>query len=244
MNTDEVVTGITVCWNYLDIIKRSYESIRKFHPYMKLVIVDGSTPEMPCYQYLDSLVSPSVMDTNLTIYHTLFNIGHGKGMDLGIKHTITPFALIFDSDIEMVKSPVQAMLDMMETNTFGVGYTELVGLDGHDYGVFEHHKKHPPVKYLHPYFQLIQIREYKKYKPYIHHGAPCVSTMIDIHRRGLSNRVLKEFPGLGHTNGRGVSWKPCAGEYVKHEVAGFGGTGRARVAAGLPHIEGAWEAVR
>ena len=152
--------------------------------------------------------------------------------------------LFFDSDVEMVKSPLQGMLDMMDVGIFGVGYTERVGYDGFDYGVHPHHKKQIPVKYLHPYFQLVQTNEYKKYKPYIHHGAPCISTMMDIHRRGLSDIVIKEFPGLGNTSGQGLSWSPCAGEYIIHDVEGFGGTGKMRRILGLPHIEGKWEAVR
>ena len=84
---------------------------------------------------------------------------------------------------------------------------------------------------------------YVKFPPYIHHGAPSVRTMVAIHRAGLSDRILKEFPGLGHTSGKGFSWEPCAGEYVLHDVVGFGGTGRMRVAQGLPHIEGTWERV-
>lgn len=239
MNVEEVVTGITVCWNTKDLIEQSIESIRPFHPNMEIIIADGSDRNSECYEYLDS-----IRDNRIRIFHMGFNIGHGRGMHFGLSKSLTPFVLFFDSDIIMVKSPLQGMLDMMEPNTFGVGYTELVGHDGHDYGVFERHKKQRPVKYLHPYFQLIQVKEYKKYHHYIHHGAPCISTMLDIHKKNLSDKVIKEFPGLGHTGTRqGISWKTCDGEYIKHDVSSFGGTGRMRVMEGLPHIEGAWEKV-
>lgn len=238
MIADEVITAVTVCWKYVDVIERSLTSMRKFHPSMRIIVVDGSTPDMPCYQYLDSL-----NDINTEVYHVGYNIGHGKGMNYGIDRVKNPFVLIFDSDIEMVLSPVQDMLNMMKDDTFGVGYIEMVAPDGHDYGVFPRHKAVRPLKYMHPYFQLIQLKEYKKYKPFIHHGAPCITTMLDIHRRGLSDRVLKEFPDLGHTSGCGVSWRPCAGKYIRHDVGGFGGTGRMRLKEGLPHIEGAWERV-
>jgi glycosyltransferase involved in cell wall biosynthesis len=238
MIADDIVTAISVTWNTKELIQRAIESIRQFHPSMKIIIVDGSENKNACYAYLNSIDKD-----NIKVYHMDYNIGHGRGMHFGVLKCTTPFVLFFDSDIEMVKSPLQGMLDMMESNTYGVGYLERVGPDGHDYGVFEHHKKHSPVKYLHPYFQLVQVKEYKKYHPYIHHGAPCVSAMLDIHKKGLSDVVLKEFPGLGHTNGQGVSWNPVKGEYIKHDVAGFGGTGRMRVQAGMPHIEGAWEKV-
>lgn len=238
MNIDENVVGVTVCWNTRDLIERAINSIRKFHPFMDIFVVDGSDGGSDCYKYLDSITG-----LHLTVFHCHRNIGHGRGMDLAVKYLKKPYVLFFDSDIIMVKSPIQAMLDMMQENTFGVGYLEKVGVDGFDYGAKPIHKRQKPIKYLHPYFQLVQVKEYKKYKPYIHHGAPCIATMLDIHRRGLSDKVLKEFPGLGHTNGMGFSWTPCSGEYLIHDVAGFGGTGRMRIQNGLPHIEGVWEKV-
>jgi hypothetical protein len=203
---------------------------------MKIIVVDGSDKRMPCYAYLDS-----VSDANMKVHHLDYNVGHGRGMHYGILKSETPYVLLFDSDIIMKKSPLQGMLDMMSDDVYGVGYIEIVAPDGNDYGVFPRHQGQPRVKYLHPYFQLVQVKEYKKYKHFIHHGAPCISTMLDIHQRGLSDVVLKEFPGLGHTNGCGVSWKPCAGEYIQHDVEGFGGTGKRRVESGLPHIDGNWE---
>jgi hypothetical protein len=239
LSIDNNIIGITVCWNTRDLIERSISSIRQFHPYMNLYVVDGSNKGNECYSYLDA-----ISGRHTKVWHTGWNIGHGRGMHQAICKVNMPYVLFFDSDIEMVKSPLQGMLDMMDIGIFGVGYTERVGYDGFDYGVHPHHKKQTPVKYLHPYFQLVQTNEYKKYKPYIHHGAPCISTMMDIHRRGLSDIVIKEFPGLGHTSGQGLSWNPCAGEYIIHDVEGFGGTGKMRRILGLPHIEGEWEAVR
>jgi len=240
MVVDEVITGVTVSWNSIELVKTSIESIRKFHPTMCIVIVDGSPKDSPCRQYVKSLPDKDVNITALLVDH---NIGHGLGMNLGIKYVETPYVLFFDTDIVMVKSPLQGMLDMMEDDTFGVGYSEIVAPDGHDYGVLPKHEKNndPKVRYLHPYFQLVQVKEYHKYKPYCHHGAPCISAMWDIHKKGLSDKVLKEFSGLGHTKGRGASWVPCAGEWVLHDVEHFGGTGRMREAMGLPHIEGKWD---
>jgi len=232
------VTGLTVCWNTKNLIEKALRSVRNFHPDMKIVVIDGSSRHDLCYQYLDQLVR---IDTNLTVDHVNRNIGHGKGLHRGIEKIRTRYALIFDSDIVMVQSPVTDMLAMMEEDTYGVGYTEITGYDGFEYGVHPIHNRHRPVKYLHPYFQLLQIREYKKYKPYIHHGAPCIAAMLDLHLRGLSDKVIKEFPGLGHTSGYGLHWRPCDGKYILHDVAQFGGTGRMRISRGLDHIEGAWD---
>lgn len=245
MQADEVVTGIMVCWNTEDLVKTAYESVRKFHPSMRFLIVDGSTPKMACYSYLDSLRA----DSALKVFHLEKNLGHGRGLQFAIQRIQTPFFLTIDSDIEMLKSPVQAMLDMMEDDTYGVGWTYPTDITGHEFGYRSEYIDKGSMKYLHPYFCLIQLKEYKKYIPFIHHGAPAVNTMLDIHRRGLSDKVIKEFPGLGHTSGEGIVWKGTPSKYIRHDTtpcytnSWFGGTGAKRVYGGLPHIEGGWSPV-
>ena len=244
MKADDVVTGIMVCWNTKELVERAYNSVRDCHPNMMIIIVDGSTPVMPCYKYLNTL-----RDRNSNVFHMGKNIGHGRGMHFGIENTETPFALMFDSDIMMKKSPVQAMLDMMEDDTYGVGWIYRTDVTGHEFGSQPQYVDQGPMQYLHPYFCLIQLKEYRKYRPFMHHGAPATHTMLDIHRKGLADKVLKEFPGLGHTSGHGLVWEGRPSEYIQHDTtpcyvdSHFGGTGAQRVKAGLLHIEGGWEPV-
>ena len=231
------ITGITVCQNTRDFMQRAYESVRKFHPDMPIIIIDGSDATDPCAEYVKSLRS------NLTtVIQPGYNIGHGRGMCLGIDHAKTPYALIFDSDIEMLKSPVNAMLGMMELDTFGVGYTEKTAPDGFEWGACDtttgqSHTDGEPMRMLHPYFQLINIPNYRKYHPYVHHGAPCYLTCLDIHKKGLSDKIIKEFPGLGHSSGKGWVWTGQPREYIRHDPAGTRGE---RVRHGLGEIEGDW----
>jgi len=227
------ITGITVCSNTKDLIERAYKSIRKFHPYMPIIVVDGSDPMDPCALYVKSIASDKTFVVSLG-----YNIGHGRGMCMGIKQAKTKYALIFDSDIEMLKSPVQAMLEMMEEDTFGVGcIEEKTAFDGFEWGWPGHNNPGEWMSYLHPFFQLIDIRNYRKYYPYVHHGAPCYLTMLDIHKRGLSGRILKQFPGLGHSSGKGLNWTGVPREHIRHDTMG---TGHAHASKCLPHIEGAW----
>ncbi len=185
------ITGITVCFNTKDLIERTYASIRKFHPYMPIIIVDGSDPSTPCASYVKTLASDKT-----EVISPGYNIGHGEGMCVGIEQVKTKYALTFDSDIKMLKSPINQMLEMMEEDTFGVGVVCKTGFDGVDCGLNPHHKKTGCISYLHPYFQLINIENYKKFHPYVNHGAPCILTMIDIHKKGLSEKILKDFPKL------------------------------------------------
>jgi len=227
------ITGITVVHDTKDLIECAYNSVRKFHPDMPIIIVDGSTPDDPCASYVKSLISDLT-----TVVSPGYNIGHGSGMCMGIDHVKTKYALVFDSDIEMLKSPVQAMFEMMEEDTFGVGYIEWkTAFDGHEWGSLPHHKNEGWMPYLHPFFQLINIKNYKKFYPYVHHGAPCYLTMLDIYKQGLSNKILKEFPGLGHSSGKGWNWGGIPREHIRHDTRG---TRNVRLVKGLREIERKW----
>jgi len=200
---------------------------------MPIIIIDGSDKSDPCYSYVISLASELI-----TVGICEYNIGHGRGMDAGIRMCKTRFALIFDSDIVMLKSPVEQMLAMMENDTYGCGYTEKSGLDGYEYGAHAHHKNQDFMYMLHPFFHLLQISEYFKFHPYVHHGAPCFKAALDIHNQGLTDKIIKQFPGLGHTHGKGWCWSAVPGEWILHDTAG---TRKERVKRGKTEIEGIWE---
>lgn len=199
---------------------------------MQMIIIDGSDVGSECNKYAVSLSSEIT-----TVGVCGYNIGHGRGMDAAIKMCKTKFALIFDSDIVMVKSPIEKMLEMMEEDTFGVGYLEKTGLDGFEYGAHSFHKEQGFMWMLHPFFHLLQVSEYFKFHPYVHHGAPCYLTALDIHNRGLESKIIKQFPGLGHTAGKGWSWTPVPGEWIIHNTAG---TRNDRRQHGKSEIEGIW----
>ena len=200
---------------------------------MLLIIVDGSDENDPCRIYVRSLASSIT-----TIFTAQGNIGHGRGMDFAIHKCKTRFALIFDSDIIMIKSPVEQMLAMMEPDTYGIGYLEKTGFDGFEYGAQPHHKNQGFMMMLHPYFHLLQISEYYKFHSYVHHGAPCYLSALDIHRRGLTSKIIKEFPGLGHSSGKGWCWTGKPREYIEHHTAG---TRKDRKNKGKSEIEGGWD---
>ena len=129
------------------------------------------------------------------------------------------------------------MLAMMQEDTYAVGYNEITGKDGFEYGAHAHHKNETPTKYMHPYFMLIQVSEYFKFHPFVHHGAPCFLTMNEIKEKGLSDKILIEFPGLGHSAGKGWTWEGEVREWIKHDSAG---TRKHRRLKGKNEIEGVW----
>lgn len=234
MELEKQITAITVTHNTKDLFERCYNAFRKAHPTMNLIIVDGSDQSDPCFHYVISLA-----DQYTRVFHSSNNIGHGNGLVFAIEKVKTPFILIFDSDTEILESPVQKMLDMMEEDTYGVGNIEKTGLDGFEYGCKPEHFKQESMRYLHPFFCLIQLKEYWKYLPFCHHGAPAVNTCLDIHKRGISEKVIKEFP-IWHTAGKGHVWEGKPNQYVRHDTAG---TRKMRRGKKQSEIEGEWDKV-
>jgi hypothetical protein len=227
---DKDITAITVVYNTADLFLRAYKSVRLFHPTMSILVIDGSDIK-ECSQFIRSFSSDYT-----SIISIGYNIGHGKGMDKGIRMVRTKYAMLFDTDIVMLKSPVEQMLQMMSDESFGIGWVTEIGRDGYDFGTFGHHKE--PIKYLHPYFHIINVENYKKYKPYCHHGAPCFKTALDLHDQGKSHLLL-QFPGLtGHTTGRGANWTGAPSEFIQHD---FGGTRLHNKKSIRLEIPGKWE---
>ena len=212
------ITGIVVCYNTKGFMEIAYNSIRKFYPNLPIMIINGSDLESSCTPYLYSISS------KITKIVTIgYNIGHGRGLDYGIKKVKTKYALLFDSDIRMLKPPINNMLKLMKKGSFGVGSVMKIGYDGNNCGKSLHHKDEGCLSYLHPFFQIINVSNYKKYHRYVHHGAPCYLTMIDIHKRKLSKKILINFP---------------VHDFVEHYNRG---TRNYRRSKGMSQIPGGWE---
>lgn len=197
MNTK--VTGLMVCYRTPKLVENAYSSYRRIYPDVRLVIVNNSESGDPCTYYIKSLKS----ELNIII-HTGSNIGHGPGMHVGLKYIRTKYALIFDSDVVFKNDVITPMLDKINDNSFGVGKIVHVDLNGDNVTprytnekAAQYYRLYGGVKtsipYLHPFCHLLNIANYRKYKPYIDHGAPCIETMIDIHKKGRSKSVLLPF---------------------------------------------------
>jgi len=192
------VTGITVCCDTRVLLEKSLHSVRQFYPDMPIIIIDCSNPGNSCGPYARSLASALT-----TVISPGSNISHGPGMNLGIENAKTRYALMFDTDSELLEPCVGEMLAMMEEDTFGVGYLIPTLFSG--FGTW--YPNPPPAEkiwmpYLHPYFQLIDIQNYRKFPPYINSGAPCTPTMLAIYNQGLSDKILKQFRDMANDDVR------------------------------------------
>lgn len=184
------VTGLVVSYNTKDLLKRALDSIRQFYPDMPIIVIDGSDQGNECAEYVKSL------GENYTTVCLYNNIGHGKGMHMGIEMITTDYIMVFDSDIEMTSGGViEKMIKKFKTNTYGVGRLQCVSEKGLSIKASgKECENQGGIAYLHPSFMIISATRYKRFKPFVHHGAPLIRTMIDIAEKNLSNRILIDFP--------------------------------------------------
>lgn len=173
-----MISAATVHYNTPELVLRAYQSVRNLYPDMLITIIDGSDN------------APIDSDRNTNVLKMGRNVGHGPGMHHALLDCETDYLLLFDSDIEMKKPCVNEMLDLMEEDTFAIGEIQMV--DKLSYGV-EFTKEPYEIPLVHPYFHIVQPKEYFKYMPYSQNGGPVGLATLDIFSRGLSERALIDF---------------------------------------------------
>lgn len=175
----EGITGITVSYNTEVLLKQSVESIRKFYPYFNIIIIDGSPVRSRCWTQAGLM-----KDDHTAVVQTGINIGHGNGMHAGFEMITTEKALIFDTDIIMFRPCLEMMLEKFKKGTYGVGFIikEL-----------RMSKWTRPMRYLHPFFAIIDVKQYWNHERFVHHGAPCHRTFDKMSLNGAKKKLV-EFP--------------------------------------------------
>ena len=173
-----MISAATVQYNTPELVLRAYQSVRDLHPDMLITIIDGSDN------------APVDSDRNTIVRKMGYNVGHGPGMHQALLDCETDYLLLFDSDIEMQKPCVDEMLSQMKDDTFAIGEIQMV--DKSSYGV-EFSEEPYEIPLVHPYFHIVQVKEYFKYMSYAQSGGPVGLSTLDIFSRGLSERVLIDF---------------------------------------------------
>jgi hypothetical protein len=187
------ITAITVVHNTPELVIRAITSIKKHYPELPILIINGSNLDSECTHILNS-----IQDDYITLVNVGYNIGHGKGMHLGLTTIETDLALIFDSDIYLKNGTIiEQMIDRIEYK-YGVG--EIVKTNDEGYN-----KEGGEIKYLHPYFMLLDVKQYFKHPPFVHHGAPCYKAMNEINKSGCGQLLVEiELSDYVRHDGRGT----------------------------------------
>ena len=176
------ITALTVTYNTKDVFEKTYNSFKKHYPDIPLIVIDGSPEGSECYEYVKGLDCRKIQFG--------WNVGHGRGMDIGINLAETKYVVIFDSDIEIIKPPIEDMMKLFKKDTFGVGWL----YDIHPEEVYKTRlSRWGEMPCIVPYFHIINKYNYMKFLPYVHSGAPCALTMCDIFDKRCEDTLI-DFP--------------------------------------------------
>jgi glycosyltransferase involved in cell wall biosynthesis len=182
------VTALVVVYKTLDYITVAYESFRKFYPTLPLVIVDNSEGD-PCSEYVDNL---QINDPQLTVFHMKQNVGHGVGLDYGIRSITTEHIYFFDSDTKMLKGGViEELLTVGGDNYYTVSTSTYVDRGGR---LLPRAFRGERIKFVYGYATLLNRKKYLKYPPLTKYGLPILEAYIAIHDEGNGEKLLKTFP--------------------------------------------------
>jgi len=188
MSLSNLITILSVNYNSTSLTKRMIDSIRKYYKDIQILIVDGS--DKPLYQ---KEINDCCQEYENITLHTLgYNIHHGPGMHYGLTHITTPYVLIIDADAYITKNGVlELLLEHITSDLLFIGCSMKVNKSG----------KNTPngFDYIHPSFMFVNRSLYFSLidnhviRPFIKHGAPCITTMYDISVLENGNKLILDL---------------------------------------------------
>jgi molybdopterin-guanine dinucleotide biosynthesis protein A len=177
------ITVIIVHYKTLKLTKAAFNSLRKFYPSIKIVIVNnGDDAESESF-----LADAAKLDGNLIVLSPDKNLHHGPGMDFAISKISTDWFLTFDSDSKLLKENLlEDMISLLNSDTYAVG--EFIKMNELGFFAKEGEKS---FNYVHPKCALFDRQKYLTLPPFIKHGSPCISNEIAAKDAGYE---LIDFP--------------------------------------------------
>lgn len=181
MNIEQDLTAVVVVYNTPRLISECIAAFR-WHYGIKIVLVDNSPPGSICAITCESLAGKF---KNIKLVKPGRNIGHGPGLNAGLKHVSTPYALIMDSDTAILNDFLPDMLRAAKSAYYGAGMIVHV-----DHNGFNCEKGTP---YLHPHFAIIKMDQYKYWVKFRNCGAPLLDTMKALNRLKIDKPILVDY---------------------------------------------------
>ncbi len=172
---------LTVNYNTPNLVIRLITSLRQYHN-NEILIVDGSNKYN--YEKLKHLAKDLL---DIEIHHFGYNIHHGPGLAYGITHLNCNKIMVFDSDVIVHGKVIELLERNLKPDEYGIGEIQFVNNDGWNIGDWRYPDfSKEGIKYLHPACMLINRKIALQYALPIKHGAPVISTMIDIKNKGMT----------------------------------------------------------
>jgi glycosyltransferase involved in cell wall biosynthesis len=181
---------------------------------MEVVIVDGSDDRKKAKE----VKAIANADPHVMLHALGHNIHHGPGLVYGMNRIKHDYVFMIDTDDEIVNSDIfKRMFELMGEKTYAVGSMVLVDDD------CKPRSENRYIPYIYPAGMLVNRNEFFKYPLPIVHDGPFIKTMKAIFKAGLSESVLRHFPGLdgvyirrgpGTTRVRTVDPEKCKEEWL------------------------------
>ena len=175
-------TALIVNYGTPDLTRAAVWSLRSLYPRLPITVVDNGSPD----DSRDRLSALAGEAGGVTLFTPAENLHHGPGLDYGIRRTVTPWVLSFDSDCIAYRG---GFLEGMhaaaagDDNAYMVGQMHRVNDDGFDTPAGH--------AYVHPKCALVRREAYLLLPPFERHGAPCLANEREAAVQGLS---LIEYP--------------------------------------------------
>jgi hypothetical protein len=190
------VTAVIVNFNTHDMTRRAALSLRSQYPALPLLVIDNGSDN-------GDAEALRLLEPEATLVFNGRNLHHGPAMDQALRRLDSPYALLLDSDCEVIEGGfIEAMAELLErrVENYAAGHRIYMNRRGFDIpgpvGAFE---------YIRPYCMMIKRELYLGLPPFRRHGAPCLANMRAAVGRGYT---LIDFP---------------VGSYVRHEGRGTAG---------------------
>ena len=168
-----------------DLLARAVASFRTFYPNTHLLLIDnGSTVQTA--EVLNSLISrygPGEVLSNSA------NLHHGPAMHQALSTLKTPLALVFDSDVVVLRGGmIERMEALLAADPLVYAVGQMTWMDDRGFDLPEASGGHP---YIRPVCMLLRRDLYHSLPPFERHGAPCLRNMVAAVERGYR---LLDFP--------------------------------------------------
>ncbi|MEM1041197.1 MAG: glycosyltransferase [Bacteroidota bacterium] len=180
------VGAVVVNYGTPDLTRAAVWSLRSHYPALRIAVVENASPDDSAEQLRRLAAEAPPVD----LLEPGENLHHGPGLDAGIRHLGTPWALVFDSDCIAYRGGfLEAMLAEAEAHdAYMVGQVHRVSEGGFDLAETSSERAYT---YVHPKCALVRTAPYLTLPPFAKHGAPCLANEIAAAERGLG---LHPFP--------------------------------------------------
>lgn len=190
----------------VDLIRLTIESLLRFYPDIKIVVVDGdSRDDSTLYLRYKAITTPNLKLVEIKVNDGHKHNSHGETMDFAIKnHITTKYVLLMDSDLVIERHGfIEGMKEQIENKgLYATGTLMLMSEKGE--GCRPPDDENDILPYAHPSCSLYNAETYKTLRRFYDHGAPCCWNMIDAKHKGLKVGYFPIDKYVSHLSG--ASW--------------------------------------